>query len=99
MAYYHSRRNSLDSYVDPWGQLFLCVIMDIIGMASYFLPGIGELADIAFAPIEGLFIWFMLDAHPGNATLWAGVGLAEELLPFTDILPACTVAWVIKYNG
>lgn len=96
MTFY--RRDDLDRYLDMWGQLALCLVLDAIGMASYLMPGMGELADVAFAPVEALWIWFMLNGHPASATLFAGVGFLEEIAPFTDLYPGCTIAWLFKYQ-
>jgi hypothetical protein len=72
----------------------LCIIMDLIGMSSYFIPALGEFTDIVWAPISG-FIFFKL--FGGRFGLIGGVlDFLEEILPFTDIIPSFTIAWFIR---
>ncbi len=72
----------------------LCIIMDLIGMATYSLPGLGEFADIVWAPISG-FIFYLL--FGGRFGLLGGVlNFAEEILPFTDVIPSFTIAWMVR---
>jgi hypothetical protein len=74
--------------------LAICLIMDLIGMASYILPGIAEYTDIVWAPISG-YIFFKL--FGGRFGLIGGVlDFLEEILPFTDIIPSFTIAWFIR---
>jgi hypothetical protein len=35
----------------------LSVLIDLIGMSSYALPGVGELGDLGWAPISALLIY------------------------------------------
>ncbi len=37
----------------------ICILMDLVGMATYFFPGLGEFADIVWAPISG-YIFYKL---------------------------------------
>jgi len=72
----------------------ICIIMYLIGMASFFFPGIGELSDIIWAPISG-YVFFKL--FGGRLGLIGGVlDFLEEILPFTDIIPSFTIAWFIR---
>ena len=74
--------------------IFLCVILDIIGMASYFIPALGEFADVIWAPISG-FLFFTL--FGGRFGVIGGVlNFLEEIIPFTDIIPSFTIAWFIR---
>ncbi|MBC7424491.1 MAG: hypothetical protein H7334_13680 [Ferruginibacter sp.] len=77
----------------------LCILMDLIGMSSYFFPGMGEFSDIIWAPISG-YVFFKI--FGGRLGLIGGVlDFLEEILPFTDIIPSFTIAWFIrkKSNG
>jgi len=74
----------------------ICILMDLIGMASYILPAWGEFADLVWAPISGL-IFFKL--FGGRFGLIGGVlDFLEEIIPFTDIIPSFTIAWFIRKN-
>lgn len=74
--------------------LAICIIMDVIGMASYIIPGWGEFADLVWAPISG-FVFFTL--FGGRFGLIGGVlDFLEEIIPFTDVIPSFTIAWFIR---
>lgn len=74
--------------------LWLCLLLDAIGVATYFIPGLGESADIAWAPIAGLLFYFLFKGTPGIPSGWgAAFAFTEELLPFTDFIPTFTIAW------
>lgn len=75
----------------------LCILMDLIGMATFIFPGIGEFADIVWAPISG-YVFFKL--FGGRLGLIGGVlDFLEEIIPFTDIIPSFTIAWFIRKNA
>ena len=75
----------------------ICILMDIIGMLSFLLPGIGETFDLVWAPISG-YVFFKL--FGGRLGLIGGVlDFLEEILPFTDIIPSFTIAWFIRKNA
>lgn len=85
------------SYVG-WGLLIgfvmatkfvISVIIDIIGMATYLIPGIGEFADTVWAPIQGVLMYILYRNLIGS-----GIGIAEELLPMTDAVPSATLMWL-----
>ena len=72
----------------------ICIVMDLIGMASFIFPGLGELSDIIWAPISG-YVFYKL--FGGRLGLIGGVlDFLEEILPFTDIIPSFTIAWFIR---
>eukprot|EP00747_Dinoflagellata_sp_TGD_P191214 gnl/TRDRNA2_/TRDRNA2_54292_c0_seq1.p1 gnl/TRDRNA2_/TRDRNA2_54292_c0~~gnl/TRDRNA2_/TRDRNA2_54292_c0_seq1.p1 ORF type:complete len:335 (-),score=43.14 gnl/TRDRNA2_/TRDRNA2_54292_c0_seq1:279-1283(-) len=76
---------------DQWQKLVLCILVDIGGDASFLLPGLGELSDVAYAPLEG----FLLSKLFGSSAI-SGIGFVEEALPFTDEIPTATLAWVVE---
>jgi hypothetical protein len=76
--------------------LAFCVIMDIIGYATYAFPVIGEVADIAWAPISSLIFVFTFGGWKGAL---GGLGnLVEEILPGTDFIPSFTIMWFVQKN-
>lgn len=80
-------------------KLFICIIVDLIGMSSYLLPFLGEGFDLIWAPISGLITYFLFK---GKIGVLGGLGnTIEELFPATDIIPGATITWCIKYilNG
>ncbi len=79
----------------PWVQLAVSVLFDVIGMLGYVIPMIGELGDVVWAPIQAIFIGAMVGReHYG--LYFVVIGFTEEILPFTDFVPSCTIAWIWK---
>lgn len=77
--------------------LVLCIIMDLLGYASYAVPGLGEFADIIWAPVSGLVFFIMFGGWKG---LLGGIfDFTEEILPGTDFIPTFTIAWLMRYWG
>ena len=75
--------------------LLICVIMDLLGCATYIIPGLGELADIVWAPISGIIFFLMFGGWKGA---FGGLfDFTEEILPGTDFIPTFTIAWIWKW--
>ena len=74
--------------------IFLCIVLDVIGMASYILPGIGEFADVGWAFISALVFHTLIGGRFGM--IGAVLNFTEEVIPFTDIIPSFTIAWFIR---
>lgn len=74
-------------------KLWHCLVMDLIGMATYFLPALGESFDLVWAPISAIvfYIWF-------RKPIGSMIAMAEEVLPFTDIIPTFTIAYLLSKN-
>lgn len=78
-----------------WERLVTSIILDGIGCSSYLLPVLGEMTDLAWAPLFAVCVHAMYSESSPYAHY---VGLIEELLPFTDIIPTATLAW-LRENG
>ncbi len=78
----------------PKPSLLFCLIMDFLGCVSYFIPGIGEWFDIGFASISALIFYLSFGGKTGK--IGALINFAEEILPFTDIIPTFTLAYFYK---
>eukprot|EP00435_Cladocopium_sp_Y103_P059074 s311_g21.t1 len=76
---------------EQWLKLFLCLALDLAGDATFLLPGLGEVGDVAFAPFEALALRTLF-----GGTVISVVGFVEEALPFTDALPTATTGWVLQ---
>lgn len=74
-----------------WATLALCAGLDFAGDASGALPILGEFTDIGFAPFEAFMIKTLF-----NSNALAAFGFAEEILPFTDVVPTFTISWALK---
>ncbi|MBQ4819108.1 hypothetical protein [Aquimarina sp. MMG016] len=80
---------------NKYKKLGLSLLFDGLGMASYIIPGIGEFADILWAPLSG---WLMTRMYKGNIGKAAGaITFIEEALPGLDIIPTFTIMWVYTY--
>ena len=75
--------------------LFLSLLFDLAGMSTFLIPGVGEYADIVWAPIAGYLITRM---YPGEAGKAGGIiGFLEEIIPGTDWIPTFTLMWIYTY--
>jgi len=74
----------------------LSFLFDAIGMFSYMIPLFSELTDVVWAPTQAIFIYAMIGKERYGWFLVC-LGFAEEILPLTDFIPSCTIAWVWKY--
>ncbi len=74
--------------------LAFCLIMDAIGCASYILPAFAELVDLVWAPISALIFYKTFGGKVGQ--IGAVINFVEEVIPFTDIVPTFTIAWLYK---
>ena len=77
-----------------WLELFFCVLIDLFGNASLFIPPWGELTDFLGAGITRSAIIILFD-WPWFATL----AFWEEALPWTDVVPSATIAWLLILIG
>src|SRR5204862_1681402 len=76
--------------------LLFCILMDIIGYASYGIPVLGEFADIIWAPVSALIFFLSFGGWKGAL---GGIGnFIEELLPGTDFIPSFTIMWFLQQN-
>eukprot|EP00873_Tetraselmis_striata_P021942 jgi/Tetstr1/442206/TSEL_030353.t1 len=76
---------------EQWQKLVLCVIIDVLGDSSFALPGLGELSDIAYAPLEAYLLSRLFQSN-----VISTFGAIEEGLPFTDAIPTATIAWLME---
>jgi hypothetical protein len=74
--------------------LIFCILMDIIGMASFLIPALGEWSDVVWAPISA-YVFYQAFGGLGGM-LGGAVSFLEEIIPFTDIIPTFTIAWYIQ---
>jgi hypothetical protein len=75
--------------------LILSSVLDIIGMATFIIPALGEIGDLLWAPIAG---YMMTRIYKGASGKVAGVfAFLEEIIPFTDFIPTFTLMWIYTY--
>ncbi|MES1222015.1 MAG: hypothetical protein ABUT20_41345 [Bacteroidota bacterium] len=74
--------------------LIFCIVMDVIGYATYAVPVLGEFGDIVWAPISGFILYKTFGGWRGMA---GGIfNFIEEILPGTDFIPSFTLMWFWK---
>ncbi|PSL49352.1 hypothetical protein CLV51_101683 [Chitinophaga niastensis] len=74
--------------------LWVCILMDLLGCASYTVPVLGEASDIIWAPISAFIFYRMFGGTLG--TFGSVFNFLEELLPGTDFIPTFTLSWILK---
>ena len=75
--------------------LILCIVMDLIGYATFALPFLGEFADLLWAPVSAFIFYKTFGGWKG--AFGSVFNFAEEILPFTDFIPSFTIMWVWQY--
>ncbi|GEO08576.1 hypothetical protein SAE01_10720 [Segetibacter aerophilus] len=69
--------------------------MDLLGYASFAIPGLGELSDLVFAPISAFVFYKMFGGLKGT---FGGIfNFVEEILPFSDFIPSFSIMWLWQY--
>lgn len=76
--------------------LIFCILMDLIGYATYAVPVLGELGDIIWAPMSALIFFAIFGSWKG--VLGGLFNFIEELLPGTDFIPSFTIMWFIQHG-
>ena len=67
----------------------------ISGSAAYLIPVVGEVLDIAWAPLQTILIMALYDTVSPNLKY---VSFMEEILPLTDVVPSATIGWVTEFG-
>ncbi len=74
--------------------LIWSIVLDGIGLLSYWVPVVGEGIDMVWAPAAG---WVFYKMYGGKVGIIGGVvTMLEEVFPFSDILPTFTIGWLVK---
>ena len=77
------------------GKLILGIVLDLVGMMSYLIPGVGEFADIIWAPIAAFTLANMYKGSVGK--IGGIVTFIEEIVPGLDFIPSFTLTWIYVY--
>lgn len=75
--------------------LWVAVVLDILGMVTFTIPGVGEFGDVVWAPLSA-YLFSRLYGTDKVAKWGAIFNFAEEILPFTDFCPTFTIAWLMR---
>lgn len=80
---------------DKSQKLMLSILLDLVGMATFLIPVLGEIGDLFWAPIAA---YMMAKMYKGLSGKMAGVmTFFEEIIPFTDFIPSFTLMWIYTY--
>ena len=75
--------------------LILGIVFDLIGSASFLIPGVGEFSDVIWAPVSA---WLMTRLYKGTSgKVGAVVAFIEEAMPMLDFIPSFTLMWLYTY--
>lgn len=77
--------------------LIFCVMMDVIGMVTYTIPGFGEFGDVLWAPVSAIIFFITFGGFKG--AMGGLLNFTEELLPGTDFIPSFTIMWFMQRDG
>ena len=80
----------------PLPSLSFCIVMDLLGYATFALPFFGEFFDLMWAPVSAMIYWKTFGGFKGF--LGGGLNFLEEILPGTDIIPTFTITWFMQYS-
>ncbi len=75
--------------------LYLGILFDLLGMASYLIPFFGEFEDVIWAPLAGFTLSYMYKGTIGK--VGGIIEFLEEILPFSDFIPTFTLIWIYTY--
>ncbi|OJU26960.1 MAG: hypothetical protein BGN92_10665 [Sphingobacteriales bacterium 41-5] len=71
--------------------LLFCIAMDAVGYLSFAVPGVGEVIDVAWAPISAAIF---AKTFGGAKGVVGGIfNFVEEALPGMDFIPSFTIMW------
>lgn len=76
--------------------LAACLLMDVLGYATYALPFFGEFLDVLWAPVSA-FIFFRMFGGGFRGIVGGAFNFFEELMPGLDFIPTFTIAWAMQY--
>ncbi|KAE9193286.1 hypothetical protein PF004_g21060 [Phytophthora fragariae] len=76
---------------NPSRKLVASLAIDFLGNATFVVPGVGELADVLWAPVSAKMVDTLYKESSPHAKY---VAFMEEVLPFTDFIPTATLAWM-----
>lgn len=74
--------------------LLFCIFMDLLGMATYAIPMLGEFGDLVWAPLSAFIFYKTFGGWKGA---FGGVfNFVEEVMPGLDFIPTFTITWLYQ---
>jgi hypothetical protein len=71
--------------------LIFCLLMDLIGMATYAIPLLGEFGDTLWAPVSAFIFYKTFGGTKGM--IGGAFNFLEEILPGFDFIPTFTIMY------
>lgn len=71
------------------------LLFDAIGMVTMFIPFVGPVLDIVWAPYAAKQMREMYKGTEGKIA--SVIVFIEEILPITDLIPTFTLMWMYAY--
>ena len=76
-------------------KLLFSIVFDLVGMATFLIPFLGEIGDLFWAPIAA---YMMAKMYKGISGKMACVlTFFEEIIPLTDFIPSFTLMWIYTF--
>lgn len=85
------KQHSQSKTIESLPSLVFCITMDLIGVLPFFIPGLGEIVDVVWAPVSATIFYKTFKGTTG--TVGSIVNFVEELLPGLDFIPTFTIAY------
>ena len=79
----------------PLPSLAACILMDVLGYATFAIPVLGEFLDILWAPVSAMIFFKMFGGKKG--LIGGAFNFFEELMPGLDFIPTFTITWAVQY--
>lgn len=79
----------------PLPSLAACILMDVLGYATFAVPVLGEFLDILWAPLSAMIFFRMFGGTKGM--LGGAFNFFEEIMPGLDFIPTFTIAWAVQF--
>lgn len=76
-------------------KLIIGLLLDALGYVSFIIPGIGEFADIIWAPLAAYLMTKLYGGKEGKVA--AVITFTEEIVPVLDVIPTFTIMWFYTY--
>lgn len=89
----HEMKRMIQQRREP--SLIFCLLMDAIGYATFAIPLVGEIADLAWAPISAFIFYKTFGGWKG--AMGGVFSFVEEILPGMDFIPTFTITWALRY--
>ena len=78
--------------MNKYKKLLLSILLDLIGLATYAFPVLGESFDFIWAPLSTLIMMKLYGGIKGKIA--GGISFIEEIIPGTDFIPTFTLTWI-----